>query len=137
MSEEAAQAAADRAVAKALASQEAAAAEAAPLTTEPTMEVPAAALAEPAAPSAVSDQVDFAMPNFVGMNLQVTQDKVQALGIFVSVSHDLLGARNQLIDSNWQVCDQTPAAGTAIKGSAADYEGKIDFGAVKLTESCP
>lgn len=77
------------------------------------------------------------MPSFVGMNLQDAQDKVQTFGIFFATSHDLLGSRRQVIDSNWQVCTQSPAAGTRIKGRASDFEGKFDFGAVKLTENCP
>jgi hypothetical protein len=96
---------------------------------------PAAVAATPTA--AAVDQVNFAMPNFVGKNLQAAQDEVQTHGVFFSVSHDVLASRMQLVDSNWKVCTQTPAAGTRIHGPAADYEGKFDFGAVKLTESCP
>ncbi|MBB5866913.1 hypothetical protein F4553_000292 [Allocatelliglobosispora scoriae] len=83
------------------------------------------------------DTLDFAMPDFKGSVLQDAQDAVQELGIFYSTSHDLRGSRNQLIDSNWRVCTQSPRAGTRVRGKAADYEGKIDFGVVKLTESCP
>lgn len=83
------------------------------------------------------DTVNFTMPNFVGMVLQDAQDKVQTYGIFYSTSHDVLASRMQLMDSNWKVCDQTPKAGTAIGGDAADFEGKFDFGSVKLSEDCP
>jgi hypothetical protein len=106
-----------------------------PATTTEAPE-PVATTAAPVAPAA-EPTVDFVMPNFTGVNLQDAQNKVQELGVFFSVSHDLRGSRNQVIDSNWQVCDQTPAAGKRIKGKAADYEGKIDFGVVKLTEACP
>lgn len=116
----------------------------APTASAPLPEVvattvaPVAAATTPAPAAASSEpMVDFLMPNFKGANLQDAQNKVQELGIFFSVSHDLRGTRNQVIDSNWQVCGQTPAAGKRIKGKAADYEGKIDFGVVKLTESCP
>lgn len=81
--------------------------------------------------------VGFKMPNLVGMNLQNAQNEVQKNGIFFSRSHDLRGSRAQVLDSNWQVCIQTPAAGTHIKGKAADFEGAIDLGVVKLTETCP
>lgn len=84
-----------------------------------------------------TDTVDFTMPNLVGRNLQVAQDEIQRRGIFFSVSHDVLAARMQVVDSNWMVCSQTPKAGKSIKGAAADWEGKIDFGVVKLTETCP
>jgi len=77
------------------------------------------------------------MPNLIGENLQDAQDKVQELGIFYSISHDLLGSRNQVLDSNWKVCTQTPKARTRIHGAADDYEGKFDFGVIKLTETCP
>lgn len=136
-SEKVNQAAVDEAVKKALAAQAATQPDDPPTETQPTPEASAAAVNAEVAPSAASDQVDFVMPSFIDVNLQEAQDRVQTLGIFFSVSHDLLGARSQLIDSNWKVCTQTPAAGTLIKGSAADYEGKFDFGAVKLTESCP
>lgn len=115
----------------------------APTATEPTPSeeatgaAPVEATTPAPEPEASEATVSFAMPNFTGANLQDAQDKVQELGIFLSVSHDLLGSRNQVIDSNWKVCDQTPAAGTRIKGKASDYEGKFDFGVVKLTESCP
>lgn len=134
--EQVSQAAVDEAVKNALASQAAAAPVDAPAIESPSP-VAAAAVAAPVAPPAPSDQIDFSMPDFIGANLQEAQDKVQMLGIFFSVSHDLLGSRSQFIDSNWKVCTQTPPAGTTIKGSAADYEGKFDFGAVKLAEACP
>lgn len=81
--------------------------------------------------------VDFKMPDLRGMNLQDAQNEVQNNGIFFSRSHDLRGSRNQVVDSNWQVCTQTPVAGSHIKGKAAEFEGAIDFGVVKLTETCP
>ena len=126
-------AAVDEAVKEALASQAAAAPDDAPTAQQPS---PTAAVVQ-AAPTPSSDQVAFAMPSLIGANLQVAQDQVQTLGILFSVSHDLLGARSQFVDSNWRVCTQTPPIGTMVKGSAADYEGKFDFGAVKLTEACP
>jgi hypothetical protein len=36
-----------------------------------------------------------------------------------------------LMESNWQVCTQTPAAGTALRGQP------VEFTAVKFGESCP
>jgi hypothetical protein len=49
--------------------------------------------------------VNFTMPSFIGMDLQSAQNLVQTHGVFFSRSHDLLGSRNQLVDSNWIVCD--------------------------------
>lgn len=121
------------AVAKALASQQAASP--APPASAVT-EAPSPAAPSPAAPEP-EDTVDFVMPDMRGKNLQDAQNEIQRLGVFFSISHDMLGSRSQLLDSNWQVCDQTPAAGTRITGPASDWEGKIDFGAVKLEETCP
>ncbi|MGY1810148.1 hypothetical protein ACI8AF_22505 [Blastococcus sp. SYSU D00669] len=78
--------------------------------------------------------VNFAMPDFVGMDLQTAQNLVQANGVFLSLSHDLLGSRNQMVDSNWVVCDQNIPAGQQVTG---DVEGLIDFGVVKRGEPCP
>jgi len=50
----------------------------------------------------------------------------------VLTSHDALGTdRMQVLDRNWKVCSQTPAAG------AHSTDTTIDFGTVKLEESCP
>ncbi len=78
--------------------------------------------------------VNFTMPSVVGMELQFAQDLMQDNGVFYSTSHDLQGSRNQVVDSNWVVCTQNPAAGTQVTGSA---EGVIDFGVVKRGEICP
>lgn len=98
---------------------------------------PAAAATQAPSPTEPPATVDFAMPNLVGANLQDAQNAIQELGVFYTISHDMLGSRNQMLDSNWQVCEQGPAAGTQISGPAEQFEGTIDFGAVKLTESCP
>ena len=78
--------------------------------------------------------VDFAMPSVVGMDLQSAQDLIQTNGVFLSLSHDLLGTRNQVLDANWRVCTQNVAAGQRVTG---DVEGAIDLGVVKLEETCP
>ncbi len=116
-------------------------ASAAPATVTETVEAPAPApapapVAAPATqtPSAAAPTVDFLMPNMVGMNLQVAQNTMQANGVMYSVSHDLLGMRNQVLDGNWQVCTQNIPAGQQVVG---DVEGQIDFGVVQLEERCP
>ena len=111
---------------------------AAPATTP----APASTEAQPSAAEVVASQapspsavvVDFAMPDMVGTNLQVAQNTMQENGVFYSVSHDLLGIRKQVMDGNWQVCDQNVAAGDRVTGQV---EGAIDFGVVKLEETCP
>jgi hypothetical protein len=75
------------------------------------------------------------MPNEVGKVLQVAQDDIQRVSgdpIFISHSHDLIGTRFQVLDSNWKVCDQNVAPGRRVSAT-----GHIDFGVVKLAETCP
>ena len=133
----AAKAAADKAAAEAAAAEQAAADKAAADKAAADKAAADKAAADAAAAAAAGPSVDFAMPSLVGENLQVAQNVVQTHGVFYSLSHDLLGMRMQVMDGNWKVCDQTPAAGTRIQGAAADWEGRIDFGVVKLSESCP
>jgi hypothetical protein len=74
------------------------------------------------------------MPNEVGKVLQDAQDDVQRVSgdpIFFSHSHDLRGSRLQILDRDWKVCTQNLAPGS--KASAIEH---IDFGVVKLAESC-
>lgn len=73
------------------------------------------------------------VPNFVGMGLQSAQDAAQSAGFYTLKSHDALGhSRHQIFDRNWKVCDQNIKAGTAASKNA-----QLDFGAVKLAETCP
>ena len=74
------------------------------------------------------------MPDVVGTDLQSAQNLIQSHGVFLTVSHDLLGSRNQVLDSNWLVCDQNVPPGQQVTG---DAEGQIDFGVVKREELCP
>lgn len=73
------------------------------------------------------------VPNFVGKGLQSAQDEAQAAGFYNLASHDSLGRdRHQILDRDWKVCAQEPAAGTKTS-----TDTKLDFGAVKLAETCP
>ncbi|MFD3511765.1 hypothetical protein [Streptomyces sp. NPDC058657] len=72
------------------------------------------------------------LPNFVGQGLQSAQDGAQAAGFYVLKSHDALGrGRQQILDRSWKVCSQAPKPGTHAASTT------IDFGTVKLEESCP
>jgi hypothetical protein len=75
------------------------------------------------------------MPDLVGSVLQDAQDSIQRLtgyGIAITTSHDATGAgRMQVADRNWKVCTQNVPPGAAITSSS-----RIDFGVVKLDESC-
>lgn len=102
---------------------------AAPPTTPTPAPVPTVASTTVAAPA-----VDFTMPSLVGIDLQTAQNTIQTYGVFYTVSHDLLGSRNQVLDSNWIVCDQNVPAGQQVTG---EVEGAIDFGVVKRDETCP
>jgi hypothetical protein len=79
---------------------------------------------------------EWTMPNMVGKDLQDAQDAMQKLTgdpLFLTTSHDALGhKRQQMIDRNWKVCSQTPAAGTTIV-----LKSVVDFGTVKNEENCP
>ena len=75
------------------------------------------------------------MPDLVGENLQDTQNAIQRLtgyAIPITTSHDATGnGRNQISDRNWKVCSQNIAAGKVVP-----VDTELDFGAVKLDESC-
>jgi hypothetical protein len=77
----------------------------------------------------------FTMPNEVGHGLQDAQDDLQRVSgnpVYFSKSHDLLGGRHQILDRDWQVCAQNIAEGATVSQSDT-----VDFGVVKLSESCP
>ncbi|MGW1587250.1 hypothetical protein [Streptomyces sp. NPDC002386] len=74
-----------------------------------------------------------AVPSFVGMGLQSAQDAAQKQGFYILRSHDSLGrARHQILDRDWKVCSQSIKAGRTVSTTT-----ELDFGAVKLTETCP
>jgi beta-lactam-binding protein with PASTA domain len=84
-------------------------------------------------PSAGATAADRTVPDFVGKGLQTAQDDAQAAGFSDLSSHDASGrGRLQILDRDWKVCFQTPAAGSTV-GSGS----RIDFGVVKLDETCP
>lgn len=86
-------------------------------------------------PPTTEPAASWTMPDLVGMKLQEAQDTIQELtgyGIAVTASHDATGAnRMQLSDRNWKVCTQNVSPGAMITS-----DSRIDFGAVKLEESC-
>ncbi|MGW5609791.1 hypothetical protein ACWEWI_27640 [Streptomyces sp. NPDC003753] len=74
-----------------------------------------------------------AVPNFVGMGLQSAQDSAQSAGFYMLKSHDALGrGRHQILDRDWKVCSQNAKA-----GSSTSTDTELDFGTVKLAETCP
>jgi hypothetical protein len=110
----------------------------APAEPPRTVTVTAPAPPPPATiPPSVRDSAgtSWTMPDLVGSNLQDAQNAVQDLTEFqvpVTTSHDSTGAgRQQVMDRNWKVCSQSVAPGTTITKGA-----RIDFGTVKLDETC-
>ncbi|MFI6287855.1 PASTA domain-containing protein [Streptomyces sp. NPDC051018] len=73
------------------------------------------------------------LPNFIGMGLQAAQDSAQETGFYLMTSHDSTGeGRNQVWDRNWKVCSQDPKAGSVVS-----VDTELNFGTVKLEETCP
>jgi hypothetical protein len=112
-------------------------------TTRPAPTEPAPVEQEPVEPAPEPGTVpeeqaeqQWPMPNLVGSVLQDAQDQIQQLtggAILYTGSHDLTGEkRNQVLDANWQVCTQDVAAGAPLTSAS-----RIDFGVVKIDESCP
>jgi hypothetical protein len=82
---------------------------------------------------AVDDATAFTMPDVVGMNLQDAQDALQDLGSYLMNQEDATDqGRLQIIDDNWVVCSQEPAAGTQY--SKLDV---VTLWSVKNGEDCP
>ena len=77
-------------------------------------------------------EAKFTMPRVVGMNLQLAQDLLQSKGSYILDQVDHKGLlRIQVLDSNWKVCKQTPAAGKVVLASTV-----VTLSSVKLTERC-
>ncbi|MCX4540486.1 PASTA domain-containing protein [Streptomyces sp. NBC_01565] len=94
---------------------------------------PAPASKAPAAPASKKPAAPAAVPNMVGKVLQAAQDEAQAAGFYLLGSTDATGkSRMQVLDRNWKVCSQTPAAGSKV-----DPSTKLIFNTVKLEETCP
>lgn len=75
----------------------------------------------------------FKMPKLVGKNLQDAQDQLQAQGSYLMDQQDASGlGRFQMLDSNWKVCWQKPAAGKVVP-----IDSVVVLASVKLTEKCP
>jgi PASTA domain-containing protein len=95
-------------------------------TTAPT----ATTTASTATSGTTAAAAKITVPNVVGKDLQLAQDTMQAAGLYHLTSHDSTGqARLQVLDRNWLVTDQTPAAGSRV---AEDQ--LIDLGARKFTD---
>lgn len=104
-----------------------------PPTTSTHTAAPSTSTPTTPATSAPAKDEKATVPNFVGMGLQSAQDAAQEIGFYGLDSHDALGrGRMQALDRNWKVCNQNVPAGTS-----ASTATMLDFGAVKLEETCP
>jgi hypothetical protein len=108
-------------------------------TTPPAQTQPPPATEAPAnteTPANEPPAQQWQMPNLTGAVLQDAQDQIQTLtagAVYFTDSHDLTGqGRHQVMDDNWRICTQNVAPGAALTATS-----KIDFGVVKLDETCP
>ncbi len=70
------------------------------------------------------------MPDFGGKSVKAARSALDS-STSITVKDASDEDRFVLMESNWQVCGQTPKAGTALKGQP------VEFTAVKFEESCP
>ncbi|MFI6279642.1 PASTA domain-containing protein [Streptomyces sp. NPDC050988] len=83
------------------------------------------------APAAEQKPETAALPDVVGQDLQAAQDEAQAAGFYALDDQDASGQnRLQVLDRNWTVCSQEPAAGTHPTDTS------VVLYAVKDTETC-
>lgn len=69
------------------------------------------------------------MPDFKGKSVKAARSALDS-GTSITVK-DAVEDRFILVESNWQVCTQKPAAGAKLNGQP------VEFTAVKFGESCP
>lgn len=70
------------------------------------------------------------VPDVVGQALDIAKTTLQTAG-FDAAPQDLLRGRNQLLDSDWTVCTQSPGPVPTTQRAT------VDLGVVKKAETCP
>ncbi|MER5750634.1 PASTA domain-containing protein [Streptomyces sp. NPDC002088] len=70
------------------------------------------------------------MPDFKGKSVKAARAALDS-GTSITVTDASSDDRFVLVESNWQVCAQTPKAGAKLSGQP------VEFGAVKFGETCP
>ncbi|WP_333742714.1 hypothetical protein [Streptomyces ardesiacus] len=70
------------------------------------------------------------MPDFKGKSVKAARGALDS-GTSITVNDASADDRMVLMESNWQVCTQNPAPGTALNGQP------VEITAVKFGESCP
>lgn len=82
-------------------------------------------------PAAEEKAETATLPDVVGQDLQAAQDAAQDAGFYALDDQDASGQnRLQVLDRNWTVCRQEPAAGTHPTDTS------VVLYAVKDTETC-
>ncbi|MGH3877361.1 MAG: PASTA domain-containing protein [Actinophytocola sp.] len=88
--------------------------------------------ADPAGPGTTA-----ALPDVVCMDLQAAQDAMQAAGYYNLGSDDATGqGRQQLVDRNWVVVGQSPAAGARPEQLAPIQLSAVKFGEPTGASGC-
>jgi hypothetical protein len=106
-----------------------------PVTGTQARQAPRASSAVASRPAKPRNAVPdfFKMPNLMGQNLQLGQDKLQARGSYLLDQQDAAGlSRIQVVDSNWTICTQRPAPGKRVPVGTV-----VVLASVKLSEQCP
>jgi hypothetical protein len=70
------------------------------------------------------------VPDFTGKSVKAARGALDS-GASITVNDASAEGRMVLMESNWKVCSQTPAAGTSLNGRP------VELTAVKFEESCP
>ncbi|WP_328940366.1 hypothetical protein OG259_00735 [Streptomyces sp. NBC_00250] len=70
------------------------------------------------------------MPDFTGKSVKAARGALDA-STSITVTDATADGRMVLMESNWQVCGQTPSPGAALNGQP------VEFTAVKFGEDCP
>jgi hypothetical protein len=71
------------------------------------------------------------LPSLVGKVLTEAKEKARDAGFTVVTSHDAVGTRSQIVDSNWQVCVQSPGQGLSPRARPSTSESFAPRGSAK------
>ncbi|MFI5635659.1 hypothetical protein ACIA8E_41380 [Streptomyces sp. NPDC051664] len=83
----------------------------------------------PAKDQKEQEVVGSKMPNLAGKSVKAAREALSS-GTSITVT-DATGDRTVILESNWQVCTQSPSPGVALRGQP------VEFTAVRYQETCP
>lgn len=84
----------------------------------------------PAKEGAAPSTADGKMPDFTGKSVKAARGALDS-STSITATDATADGRMVLMESNWQVCGQTPSPGAVLNGQP------VEFMAVKFTEECP